>query len=83
MAAPAMSTFLRVELVARDGQPGNTILVNVDHIVSIHPAWPDGATILTTDNARLNVGASLDELHKQMTATNGRITVKLIGHLLP
>ena len=74
-----MNTFLRLELA---GRSGDTILLNIDHIVRIHPSWPQGATIVTTDDASLHTSASLDEIHKQMTASNGRITVKWIGHVV-
>lgn len=72
------ATFLRVELVTRDGQP-SPLLINLDHIVRVTPAFPEGATIVTTDDASLLVRASLDELHAQMVATNGRVVVKRVG----
>jgi len=74
-----MSTFLRLELA---GRPVSTILLNVDAIVRVHPTWPQGCTIVTTDNTSLNVRPSLDEIQKQMTASNGRIVVKWIGRLV-
>jgi hypothetical protein len=76
-------TFLRLDLAGRRPTGGGSILLNVDHIVRIHPSWPHGCTIVTTDDASLNVRASLDELRSQMVATNGRIVVKTIVQAEP
>jgi hypothetical protein len=67
-----MSTFLRLELA---GRTGDTILLNVDHIVRIHPTWPHGCTIVTTDDTSLNVRASLAALDVRLRTTGGRINV--------
>lgn len=67
-----MSTFLRVELASREG---DSTLINVDHIVRIHPSFPHGCTIVLSDDTSLNVRASLGRIQARLTATNGRTTV--------
>ena len=72
-----MSTFLRLQLA---GRAGDTILVNVDHIVRIHPAWPQGCSIVTSDVTSVNVSASLDEIQAQLRCTGGRTYVFAVEH---
>ena len=60
-----MTTFLRLELFTRsDDVPAAFVLVNTDHIVRIHPTWPSGCNIISSevDEVSLHVTASLDEL---------------------
>jgi hypothetical protein len=73
------STFLRLDLATASPSP---ILINVEHIISIHPNWPHGCTIVTTDDVSLHVRPSLDELQQQMIASGGRITIKWIGQVV-
>lgn len=70
-----MSTFLRLELAGRNG---DTILINVDHIIRIHPTWPHGCSIVTSDVTSINVRASLDELQVRMRCTGGRVNVFVV-----
>lgn len=70
-----MNTFLRLELA---GRAGDVVLINVDHIVRIHPCWPQGSSILTSDVTSINVRASVDELQARLTATGGRAHVYAI-----
>lgn len=67
-----MSTFLRLELAGRNG---DTIVLNTDHIVRIHPTWPNGCTVVTTDDTSVNVRASLDQLTARLNTTGGRAHV--------
>lgn len=72
-----MSTFLKLELAGRDNDP---VLLNVDHIVRIHPTWPQGCTIVTTDDTSLHVRPSMDKIYARLTATNGRTTMLKVEH---
>jgi hypothetical protein len=67
-----MTTFLRVELAGRDG---DSVLINVDHIVRIHRSWPQGSSIVLSDNTSLTVGAMPDEIQTRLTSSNGRVVV--------
>lgn len=72
-----MSTFLRLELAGRDT---DTILLNVEHIVRVHPTWPHGCMVVLSDDTSLHVRPSLDKIHARLTATNGRTTVLKVEH---
>ena len=66
-----MTTFLRLEIFGRrDDQPAQVVLVNVQHIVRIHPTWPSGCNIISSevDEVSLHVTASLDELQAVFVA---------------
>jgi hypothetical protein len=70
-----MSTFLRLELPRPEGE---FTLVNVDHIVRIHPTWPKGCTLVLADDTSLNVRASFDEIQARLRSTGGRVYVAVI-----
>jgi hypothetical protein len=67
-----MATFLRLELASRDGE---TVLVNVDAIVRIHPTWPQGCTVVLSDDTSLHVRATLAQIDVRLRTTGGRIGV--------
>jgi len=67
-----MSTFLRLELAGRDS---DVTLINVAHIVRICPTWPQGSTVVLSDDSSVHVRATLDELQSRLTMTSGRCSV--------
>ena len=78
-----MTTFLRLELFTRsDHVPAAFVLLNVDHIVRIHPTWPSGCNIISSevDDVSLHVTASLDELQARLCSTGGRTQVYSVEH---
>ena len=78
-----MTTFLRLEIFGRrDDQPAQVVLVNVQHIVRIHPTWPSGCNIISSevDEVSLHVTASLDELQARLCSTGGRTQVYAVEH---
>jgi hypothetical protein len=71
-----VSTFLRLELAGRDARPGDSVLVNVDHIARIHPTFPQGAAIVMDDDTTsLHVRASVADLQQRLCSTGGRTHV--------
>jgi hypothetical protein len=73
-----MTTFLRLEIfTGRADVPAAFVLVNTDHIVRIHPTWPSGCNIISSqvDEVSLHVTASLDELQQRLCSTGGRTQV--------
>lgn len=75
-----MSTvFLKLELAAHNDPP-TVVLINAAQIISVHPTWPGGSLIITTDsnteNEGIHVRLSVDELHTLLRATNGNVIVK-------
>ena len=79
-----MATFLRVQLAHHDGteRPGDVVLVNVDSITRVHPAWPSGCTLVTAD-ASLHIKASFQELTLHLIATGGNVMVKHVEAARP
>ena len=78
-----MATFLKLErFVSRSDQPASFVLLNADHIVRIHPAWPSGCTIISSevDEVSLHVTASFDELQARLCSTGGRTQVYAVEH---
>ena len=78
-----MATFLRLELFTRsDHVPASFVLLNVDHIVRIHPTWPSGCNIISSevDEVSLHVTASMDELQARLCSTGGRTQVYSVEH---
>ncbi len=77
-----MTTFLRLQLAGRDSRPGDVVLVNTRHIVRIHPTWPSGCNIISSqvDEVSLHVTASLDELQQRLCSTGGRTQVYSVEH---
>ena len=76
-----MTTFLRLELFGRrDDQPVSYVLVNVAHIVRIHPTWPSGCNIISSqvDEVSLHVTASFEQLQQRLCSTGGKTHVYVI-----
>ena len=78
-----MTTFLKLELFTRrDDAAPNYVLVNVAHVVRIHPTWPSGRNIISSevDEVSLHVTASFDELQARLCSTGGRTQVYAVEH---
>jgi hypothetical protein len=66
-----MTTFLRLELSNREG---DITLVNIEHVVRIHPTWPKGCTLVLSDDT------SLEQLQGRLLCTGGRAHVYTVEH---